>query len=194
MFVGIVVCACSRHALGLKICFFWFFVSRKGCWRTISRKTTAWLFHVGADRCGLTMQVSCLKRKPNKVAGAQGDIPEVVGWYRHILRYTFSDTTNVKYTLSCTRPSKIIANGIGVPHHICLLLCYAATRLALQLRQERSQVACSNKKAQRRLTEPNGTPAMDLGHMNIVWSECICMLGVYLTCGILFWSDVFVCW
>jgi len=30
MFVGIVVCACSRHALGLKMLFFRSFVSRKG--------------------------------------------------------------------------------------------------------------------------------------------------------------------
>jgi len=26
------------------------------------------------------MQVSCLTRKPNMVAGAQGDTPEVGGW------------------------------------------------------------------------------------------------------------------
>jgi len=38
---------------------------------------------------------------------------------------------------------------------------FAATQLALQLRQERSQVACSNKEARKRLTESNGTPAMD---------------------------------
>jgi len=49
-----------------------------------------------------------------------------------------------------------------------LFCCYAATQLALQLRQERSQVVCSNKEARKRLTDSNGTPAMDLGHMNVV--------------------------
>ena len=32
--------------------------------------------------CGPTMQLSCLKRKPNMVAGAQGDTPEVVGGHK----------------------------------------------------------------------------------------------------------------
>jgi len=27
----------------------------------------------------------------------------------------YSDTTNIKYTLWCTRPSKIVTNGVGVP-------------------------------------------------------------------------------
>ena len=56
------------------------------------------------------MQVSCLKRKPNMVAGAQGD----TGQYLNMLRDTYLDTTNVEYTLSCTRPSKISPNGVGV--------------------------------------------------------------------------------
>ena len=33
-----------------------------------------------------------------------------------------------------------------------------------------------NKKALKRLTEPNGTPAMDLEHMNFVLMCCICLL------------------
>jgi predicted short-subunit dehydrogenase-like oxidoreductase (DUF2520 family) len=37
---------------------------------------------------------------------------------------------------------------------------------------------CSNMEAQKRLTESNGTPAMDLGHMNDVLKWCICMLIV----------------
>jgi len=45
----------------------------------------------------------------------------------------------------------------------------AATRLATQLQQRCTQVVCSNKEAQRRLTESNGTPAMDFGHMNVGW-------------------------
>ena len=50
------------------------------------------------------------------VAGAQGDTPEVGGQYLNMLRDTHSDTTNVEYTLSCTWPSKIVANGVGEPH------------------------------------------------------------------------------
>ena len=42
------------------------------------------------------------------------------------------------------------------------------TQLATQLRQRCIQVVCSNKEAQKCLTESNGTPAMDLGHMNVV--------------------------
>ena len=59
------------------------------------------------------------------------------------------------------------------------LVCYATTQLATQLQQRCIQVVCSNKEARKRLTESNGTPAMDLGHMNVGWSGCICMLEVY---------------
>jgi len=41
------------------------------------------------------------------------------------------------------------------------LVCYAATQLATQLRQRCIQVVCSNKEARKRLTESNGTPAID---------------------------------
>jgi len=40
------------------------------------------------------------------VPGAQGDTPEVVGRYLNIVCDVYSDTTNVKYALSCTHPSK----------------------------------------------------------------------------------------
>jgi len=46
------------------------------------------------------------------------------------------------------------------------LVCYAATQLATQLQQRCIQVVRSNKEARKRLTESNGTPAIDLGHMN----------------------------
>jgi len=49
-----------------------------------------------------------------------------------------------------------------------ILVCSAATQLATQLRQKCIQVVCSNKEARKRLTESNGTPRMDLGHMNFV--------------------------
>jgi len=43
------------------------------------------------------------------------------------------------------------------------LVCYAATQLATQLPQRRIQVVRSNKVARKRLTESDGTPAMDFG-------------------------------
>jgi len=52
----------------------------------------------------------------------------------------------------------------------CWFLVYNAdTQLATQLPQRRMQVVRSNKVARKRLTESNGTPAMDLGSMNIDW-------------------------
>jgi len=45
-------------------------------------------------------------------------------------------------------------------------------QLANQLQQTRIQVVRSNKVARKRLTESNGTPAMDLGHMNVVLKYC----------------------
>jgi len=47
------------------------------------------------------------------------------------------------------------------------LVCHAATQLATQLQKRYIQVVCSNKETWKRLTESNGTPAMDLGHMNV---------------------------
>jgi len=43
------------------------------------------------------------------------------------------------------------------------LICYVATQLATPLHQRRIQVVRSNKVAWKRLTESNGTPAMDFG-------------------------------
>ena len=47
------------------------------------------------------------------------------------------------------------------------LVCDAATQLATQLPQRYIQVVHCNKAARKRLTESNGTPAMDLGRMNV---------------------------
>jgi len=44
------------------------------------------------------------------------------------------------------------------------LACYAAIQIATQLQQRCIQGVRSNKEARKRLTESNGTPAMDLGH------------------------------
>jgi len=48
-----------------------------------------------------------------------------------------------------------------------VLFCNTATQPATQLPQRRMQVVRSNKVARKRLTESNGTPAMDLGPKNI---------------------------
>jgi len=48
------------------------------------------------------------------------------------------------------------------------LVCYADTQLATQVQQRRIHVVRSNKVARKRLTKSNGTPAMDLGHFNVV--------------------------
>ena len=32
--------------------------------------------------------------------------------------YTYLFTVNVKHTLSCTRPNRIAAKGVGVPHRV----------------------------------------------------------------------------
>jgi len=48
------------------------------------------------------------------------------------------------------------------------LVCYAVTQLATQLQQRCIQVVYSNKEAQKCLTESNGTPAMDPGHIYVV--------------------------
>ena len=49
-----------------------------------------------------------------------------------------------------------------------IVIVIVATQIALVLHQERTQVVCSNKEAWKRLSESNGTPAMDFGHMNVV--------------------------
>jgi len=70
-----------------------------------------------------------------------------------------------------------------VPIHFAtnlwFLVCYAATQLATLLHQKHIPVVHSNKVARKRMTESNSTPAMDLGHMNVGWSECICLLEVW---------------
>jgi len=54
-------------------------------------------------------------------------------------------------------------NPWGVITGFWFLVCYAATQLGTPLHQRRIQVVRSNKVAQKRLTESNGTPAMDFG-------------------------------
>ena len=75
----------------------------------------------------------------------------------------------------------------------CCCCCYASTQLALQLHQERAQGVCSNKEAQEYLAKSNGTPTMDLGHMNVVLKWCVCMLLVDLGIGIIIIIVVIFC-
>ena len=44
-------------------------------------------------------------------------------------------------------------------------------------------VVCIDREAQKRPAESNSTPAMDLGHMNVVFEWCMCMLVVDLGIG-----------
>jgi len=56
----------------------------------------------------------------------------------------------------------------GVAQEIFSFNFSAATQLTLQLHQKGTQVVYSNKEAWKRLSESNGTPAIDLGRMNVV--------------------------
>jgi len=53
--------------------------------------------------------------------------------------------------------------GKPIRLHFWFLDCYAATQLALQVRQERIHVVRSNKVTRKPPTESNGTSPMDLG-------------------------------
>ena len=64
--------------------------------------------------------------------------------------------------------ASVPSTGVQPERFLWFLVCYAATQLATQLRQRCIQVVRSNKEARKRLTKSNGTPAMDLGHMNVV--------------------------
>jgi len=63
-------------------------------------------------------------------------------------------------------------NPRGVITGFWFFICYAATQLATTLHQRRIQVVRSNKVAQKRLTESNGTPAMDFGCEKIRKRRC----------------------
>jgi len=67
-------------------------------------------------------------------------------------------------TISCRSESKLLRQSLS-SHEMFFwfLVCYAATQLATPLQQRRIQVVHSNKVARKRLTESNGTPAMDFG-------------------------------
>ena len=49
-----------------------------------------------------------------------------------------------------------------------VLVCYAVTQLATPFHQRHIQMVRSKKVAWKRLTELNGTPAMDLGQVDVV--------------------------
>jgi len=65
-------------------------------------------------------------------------------------------------TPTCAMPVNASQTGFW------FLVFYTATQLVHSLQQIRIQVVRSNKVARKRLTKSNGTPTMDLGHMNVV--------------------------
>ena len=71
-------------------------------------------------------------------------------------------------------------------------LGHAATQLDPEVQQERSQVVCRNKEARKLLTESNGTPAMDLGHMDVGSKWRICMVEVDLGIGMILFIVIIV--
>ena len=64
--------------------------------------------------------------------------------------------------------SRELRERTPLPFGFWFLVCYVTRQLANQLHQTRIQVVRSNKVAGKCLTESNDTPAMDLGHMNVV--------------------------
>ena len=65
------------------------------------------------------------------------------------------------------------------------LVWNAVTHLTLQLHQDCILIVLSNKVVHRIPTESNGTPAIDLGHMNVVLKWCMCMLVMYVGIGMI---------
>jgi len=76
------------------------------------------------------------------------------------------DQADGKHTLTRLRTQETTAADF----FFWFLVCYATTQLAIQLPQKHIQVVRSNKVARKRLTKSNGTPAMDLGYLNIDWT------------------------
>jgi len=109
-------------------------------------RATVWLFHVGANQyycvshlssrrsdCGLTLQVYCLKDKPNMRAVAKGDTPEVDG---RTSVYTYQPRHQVILVYQQYIPAAGFSNGAsteGVPSsaaRICWLCWSCAPFLA----------------------------------------------------------------
>jgi len=65
------------------------------------------------------------------------------------------------------------------------LVWNAVTHLTLQLHQDCILVVLSKKVVHRIRTESNDTPAIDLGHMNVVFKWCMCMLVMYVGIGMI---------
>ena len=72
----------------------------KGLLRDFSRRSKSKLlrdcFTLEQIDCGLTMQLSCLKSKPNMLAGAKGDTPEVVCWYLNMIHIQTQQTSSTR--------------------------------------------------------------------------------------------------
>jgi len=105
-----------------------------------------------------------------------------------LCRHTANPLTTSGSHKSCVTGKPGRALPEGTPNNVCFgfwfLVCYTVTQLALQLQQEPIQVVRSNRVARKRLTESSSTPAMDLGHKNVVLKWCICMLVAVVDLGI----------
>jgi len=121
--------------------------------------------------------LSCKKPQAGSPSAHPGDIPwRTTGW-----RAGAEDAASAKVASrvgeSCKQPTSALRRVTDALDHgivalgFWFLVCYAATQLATQSRQRCIQVVCSNKEARKRLTESNGTPAMDLGQMNFGLKE-----------------------
>jgi len=66
-----------------------------------------------------------------------------------------------------------------------LLLCRHIT--SPQVQQEQTQVVRSNKEARKRLTETNGTPAIDLGNVNVDLK----LMYLYVNSGLRNWNGYY---
>ena len=122
MFVCIVICACSRHALDFKMLFLRSFMTRKDyCVNifNIGASQNYCVSHLSSRRsdCGLTMQVSCFQDKANMRAGAKGDTPRssVGTSVLYVFMYSKRKVQVVVYS-ALIRPNKIAAKGVGVPY------------------------------------------------------------------------------
>jgi len=72
----------------------------------------------------------------------------------------------LQFSVGNSKAKRFVVGNNKTKTSVCgfwFLVCYAATQLATQLRQRCIQVLRSIKEARKRLTESNGTPAMDFG-------------------------------
>jgi len=93
--------------------------------------------------------------------------------------------------------SHLIPTWVTHDFFVLFCCCSVTTQLVRHLQQERTQLGCSNLNKEvwkRRGLAQRHSRNGPWDTWTLFWSGCICMLGVFVGCGILFWSDVFVGW